>query len=125
MGPIHSGAMNAEIADTSVAPIQWYARTAVDDFLAAAAEKRSELEQQISEANTRIERANAAAGLHRLMAAMVLETQREVAEVRRAAELRAMEIVTASQRDAVPGPTVVAGRARHGRGRHRPLGRSA
>jgi cell division septum initiation protein DivIVA len=90
--------MNAEITDSgTAAPIQWYARSAVDDFLAQAAVRRTELEAAIAAANERAERARAALGLYRMMAAMLLETQRELQEMRRDAEAQAAEIVRGAE----------------------------
>lgn len=92
--------MNAEITDSGpAAPIQWYARSAVDDFVDKAATRRAELEAAIAAANERTERARAALGLYRMMAAMLLETQRELQEMRQAAEAEAAEIIRAAGHD--------------------------
>jgi hypothetical protein len=96
--------MTAEL--TNQAPetrIEWYARTEVDSFLEAAARQRAELEAQITQAQTRAERARTAAGLHRVMATMVLDTQRELAAVRAEAEAKARVIVQGTASSATNG----------------------
>jgi hypothetical protein len=94
------------------APIAGYSRSEVDDFLTAAAQERTRLEAAIADATTRASRARAALGMHRVMVAMLLETQRELSELRNDAERQAEEIITAAERDVVlaqgsaPGPRV-------------------
>jgi hypothetical protein len=82
-----------------------YDRAAVDAFLAAAAEERQKLETEIEQSNMRLARARTALGTHRVMVAMLLETQRELSVIRRDAERQAAEIIAAAEREmrAAPG----------------------
>ncbi len=85
---------------TGAASGQWYARSAVDEFLTAAAQERTRLEAVIADANRRADQARAAMGLHHMMAAMLLETHRTLTERRHAAEAEAAQIILASEREA-------------------------
>lgn len=85
---------------TGAATGQWYARSAVDEFLDAAAQERTRLEAVIADANRRADQARAAMGLHHMMAAMLLETHRTLTERRHAAEAEAAQIILASEREA-------------------------
>jgi hypothetical protein len=79
--------------------IHGYSRAEVDEFLAAAAIERERLEREIADARARISRARSALGMHRVMVAMMLETQRELSELRMSAERRAAEIVADAERE--------------------------
>jgi DivIVA protein len=81
-------------------PVRGYSRAEVDDFLAAAARERARLEAEIADANRRIRDARTAIGMHRVMVSMVLDAQRELSEMRRAAELEAERILSAAETDA-------------------------
>jgi hypothetical protein len=91
---------DASIAD----PGSGYSRAAVDDFLAAAAVERGRLEALIEEAEDREQQARAAIdshlGLHKVMIETLLETQRELGERRREAEVTAAGIIEAAEREA-------------------------
>jgi hypothetical protein len=78
----------------SQAAPEWYSRSTIDEFLSAAEVQRAELQARIAEANARAERARAATGLHRLMATMLLDTQRELSTIRRQAEAQAAELMS-------------------------------
>jgi ABC-type transporter Mla subunit MlaD len=80
-------------------PIHGYSRAEVDDFLSAAAAERARLEATIADANTRASRARSALGTHRVMVAMLLETQRELGQMRSDAEKEAEAIISAAERD--------------------------
>ncbi|NBP52300.1 MAG: hypothetical protein EBU70_14180 [Actinobacteria bacterium] len=72
---------------------QWYSRAAVDEFLAAADAERRRLEATIADARARLARATSAAGLQQTVVEMMLDAQREVADIRRAAELASAGIL--------------------------------
>jgi hypothetical protein len=78
--------------------ISGFDRTEVDQFLEAAQSERRRLEAEIAEAETRISRARSAIGMHRVMASMLLESQREFAELRQLAETEARQIAIAAER---------------------------
>ena len=80
-------------------PIHGYARSEVDDFLNAAAQERARLEATIADANTRAGRARSALGTHRVMVAMLLETQRELGQLRIDAETQAEMIIAEAERE--------------------------
>src|SRR5262245_61875997 len=77
-----------------------YARDAVEDFLAAADAEKDQLRLAIAESDARARRARASIGMHRVMVSMLLETQRDCAEMREEAELDAAEIVAAAEDEA-------------------------
>ena len=77
-----------------------YSRAEVDTFLQAAARERARFEADIADANRRIREARTAIGVHGVMVSMVLEAQRELAGIRRAAEVEADRIVSAAEADA-------------------------
>jgi hypothetical protein len=81
-------------------PIHGYPRAQVEEFLSAAAAERVRLESEIADANARIARARAAVGTHRVMVAMLLETQRELSETRRRAEQEAERILADAEIEA-------------------------
>lgn len=83
-----------------IPPIRWYSRAALDEFLSAAEREQTRLEATIAEAQVRLARANSAVGLHQTMIEMILEAQREVAEIRSAAEVRSGEIIAAGELEA-------------------------
>src|SRR5262245_24963791 len=80
--------------------VQGYTREAIDDFLAAADVERARLREVIAEAESRTQRARAALGVHRVMTAMLLEAQADVAERRRLAEEEAAAILRAADDEA-------------------------
>ena len=82
-------------------PIQGYSRADVDQFLAAAAEERIRLEATIDDLQSRISRARSAIGMHRVMVAMLLETQRELTDIRDSAAAEAEQIVREAEAEAV------------------------
>ena len=84
----------------AAAPTLGYDRAAVDDFLGAAAAERTKLEEQIERSHLRLARARTALGTHRVMVAMLLQTQRELSALRRDAERDAAEIIAAADREA-------------------------
>jgi hypothetical protein len=92
--------MEQDLINSGELPTLGYDRAAVEDFLRAAAEERVKLRQQIDSANLRLARARTALGTHRVMVAMLLETQRELSTMRRDAELQAAEIIGAAEREA-------------------------
>jgi cell division septum initiation protein DivIVA len=98
--PEVNGVTNAQ-SESSTA-IQGYSRAEVDEFLSAAASERQRLEREIADARGRIARARAALGMHRVMVAMMLETQRELGELRQNAERSAAAIVAAAERERSP-----------------------
>lgn len=77
--------------------VQGYARAAVEDFLEAADRERAQLRRSIDDASDRIAHANKASGMHRMMLTMLIDTGREIADVRAAADSRAAEIVLAAR----------------------------
>jgi hypothetical protein len=80
-------------------PTLGYDRAAVDAFLTAAGEERQKLEDEIKQSNLRLARARTALGTHRVMVAMLLETQRELSTIRRDAERQAAEIIATAERE--------------------------
>ena len=93
--------MDANVSnDASGAAIHGYSRAEVDDFLKAAAVERARLEAEIADARARAGRARSAIGMHRVMVSMLLETQRELTELRLDAEARAEQIVADAEREA-------------------------
>jgi hypothetical protein len=93
--------MDANVSnDASGAAIHGYSRAEVDDFLEAAAVERARLEVEIADARARAGRARSAIGMHRVMVSMLLETQRELTELRLDAEARAEQIVAEAEREA-------------------------
>jgi hypothetical protein len=92
--------MEAEpMQPVTATPIHGYSRAEVDDFLQAAAAERARLEATIADANGRASRARSALGTHRVMVAMLLETQRELGQLRTDAEQEAEAIIAAAERD--------------------------
>jgi hypothetical protein len=83
---------------------QWYSRAAVDEFLAAADAERQRLEAAIADAQARLARATSAAGLQQTVVEMMLDAQREVADIRRAAEVASAGILAPIS---PPGPRPV------------------
>jgi hypothetical protein len=81
-------------------PIRGYERSQVEEFFAAAAVERAKLEAEIADCNERINRARSAAGMHRVMVAMLLDAQRELSELRRNAESEARSILADAEREA-------------------------
>lgn len=77
-----------------------YSRQAVDEFIAAAAIEAERLEVLIADAAERTRRARAAIGTHRVMVAMVVETQLRLDELRRDAELESAAILERADREA-------------------------
>ena len=95
--------METPLGTAAAQPIRGYSRAEVDDFLDAAARERSRLETEIADADRRVREARSAIGMHRVMVAMVLDAQRELTEVRRAAEREADAIIAAAELDAQQG----------------------
>jgi hypothetical protein len=93
-------------------PVRAYSRSAIDEFLTAAAAERARLEAAIAEDEERTRCARAALGTHRVMVAMLIEAQRELDEIRTRAEAEAATILAGAGRPAVlldltqpePGP---------------------
>jgi cell division septum initiation protein DivIVA len=103
--------MQSDPAGNTLEPsVHAYKRDAVDDFLAAASAERERLQVTIAEAEARGRRARAAVGIHRVMVSMLLETQRELAELRAGAEAEAADIVAAAEDEA----RAIVRAARHG-----------
>lgn len=96
--------MDAELGSPSPAvdqvPAHGYPRDAVDEFLAAADAERARLEAVIREASGRAERARAPIGAQRLMMSMLLDTQRELSELRDSAATRAEKIIAEAEAQA-------------------------
>jgi hypothetical protein len=88
---------------------KWYSRTAVDEFHAAAAAERARLESVIADAGARLARAKAAVGLDRTMAEMLLDGQRQIEEIRRAAEVEAAAILAGAPAPGAAGGPVADG----------------
>jgi len=107
--------MEANVVNETVGTaVQGYSRAEVDDFLRAAASERARLESEISDARSRIGRARSAIGMHRVMVAMLLETQRELTEMRARADADADAILAQAERDAamiLAGTVPVRGRS--------------
>lgn len=80
-------------------PVKWYERGAVEEFLAAGADRRAQLEATLLDATERAERARISLGLHRMMVSMFVQAQHDLANVRSQAEHRAAEIILAAERD--------------------------
>jgi hypothetical protein len=94
--------MTGDAASTGLEPsVHAYARTAVDDFHAAAASEKDQLRRVIADAEARERRARASIGMHRVMVSMLLEAQREIADERGRAELEAADIVAAADAEAM------------------------
>jgi cell division septum initiation protein DivIVA len=92
--------MEAQVTtDAPSTPIQGYSRADVDQFLTAAAEERLRLETEVEELEGRISRARSAIGMHRVMVALLLETQRELTEIRDSASAEAERIVREAERE--------------------------
>jgi hypothetical protein len=93
--------MEANVVNDAVGTaVHGYSRAEVDEFLQAAAAERSRLESEIADARSRIGRARSAIGMHRVMVAMLLETQRELTEMRARADAEAEAILAQAERDA-------------------------
>jgi hypothetical protein len=90
----------SDASDASAGSLTAYPRTAVEDFLAAAAGERRRLEGALADADTRIRRARAAVGMHRVMASMLLQLQVELTERRATAEAEAEKILERAEREA-------------------------
>jgi hypothetical protein len=84
---------------------QWYSRAAVDAFLAAADDERRRLEATIADAQARLARAASAVGLQQTVVEMMLDAQREVADIRRSAEIASAGILVPTVRDSAGGAT--------------------
>lgn len=84
---------------------QWYSRTAVDAYLAAADDERRRLEATIADAQARLARAASAIGLQQTVVEMMLDVQREVADIRRSAEIASAGILVPTVRDSDAGAT--------------------
>ena len=81
-------------------PEQGYARELVEDFRVAARAERAKLQAKIAYEESRARRARATVGVYRVMVGMLLETQRELAELRGAAETTAAETGRAAEEKA-------------------------
>jgi len=81
-------------------PIKWYSRSALDEFRTTAASERARFEETIADAHARLARARAAVGLHQTMMDMLLGSQREIREIRRAAEVEAAAIIQRGEDEA-------------------------
>ena len=73
------------------AMVQGYPRAAIDDFLAAAARERRRLRDELAAASARVERANLALGMHRTMIAMLIDTGRDLQDLRHRTEVMAAQ----------------------------------
>jgi len=82
------------------AAIRWYSRSALDEYLVGAEAERIRLEAAIAEANERFARASAALGLHQTMMEMLLESQRDVREIRRRADAESARTIADAERAA-------------------------
>lgn len=80
------------------APIRWYSRPALDQYLTDARAERAGLQETIADASERLARANSAIGLHQTMMEMLLESQRDVREIRRAAEAESAQVIAEAER---------------------------
>jgi hypothetical protein len=81
-------------------PVHGYSRETVDEFVTAAATEEASLEAVIEEAEARTRKARAAIGTHRVMVAMLLETQHQLDDIRTAAESEAASIMAQAEREA-------------------------
>jgi len=86
------------------AAARWYSRAAFDEFNVAADAERARLEALIADASARLARADAAVGLNRTMAEMIVDSQRELQEIRRRAERTAAEILAGDAPAPAPAP---------------------
>jgi hypothetical protein len=73
-----------------------YSRAELDDYLSSVAQERARLEATITEHEERTRAARAALGTHRVMVAMILQSQREIDEIRARAEAEAAVIMASS-----------------------------
>jgi len=80
--------------------IRWYSRAAIDEYLAGAESERVRLQAQIADAGERLARASAALGLHQTMMEMLLESQRDIREIRQNAEAASARIIADAEREA-------------------------
>src|SRR5262245_50216810 len=95
-----SGPSPRSDGEQSPSPIRWYSRSALDEFLVAADAERSRLNGLIGGAHSRLARANSAIGLHQTMVEMLIDSQREIGEVRSKAEIEAAAIIARGQEEA-------------------------
>jgi cell division septum initiation protein DivIVA len=89
-------------------PIRWYARPAVDQFVATAAAERARLVAAIEDARRRVAGATATVGMHETMVSMLRDSQRELSALRRGAEEHAAAIMAEADAEA----TLILGHAR-------------
>jgi hypothetical protein len=68
----------------------------VDEFIRASEAEKQRLAAAIADDEDRSRRARAAIGMHNMMVSMLIETQRELEELRRDAERSAAEIISAA-----------------------------
>jgi cell division septum initiation protein DivIVA len=70
-----------------------YPRAEVEKFLDDVARERARLEAEIEDSTRRIKRAEATVSTHRVMVTMLMQTQRELAQIRRDGEREADRIL--------------------------------
>src|SRR5262245_43687656 len=88
--------MGEDVEAGGVEPMYAYPRATVDDFIRASELEKQRLSVAIEGDEDRARRARAAIGMHHMMVSMLIETQRELEEMRRDAERIAAEIIAAA-----------------------------
>jgi len=93
--------MDGSLPDAALGqPTNGYPRAEVEKFLHDVARERARLEAEIEDSTRRIKRAEAAVGTHRVMVTMLMQTQRELAQIRKAGEAEADRILQEAESQA-------------------------
>jgi hypothetical protein len=101
-----------EVEAAGLQPMYAYPRATVDEFVRASEVEKQRLRTSIEEDEHRARRARAAIGMHHMMVSMLIETQRDLEELRRDAERVAAQIIaTASEGTRSPWPAPSGGSA--------------
>jgi hypothetical protein len=88
--------MGDEVEPGGLEPMYAYPRATVDEFIRASEAEKQRLVAAIEHDEHRASRARAAIGMHHMMVSMLIETQRELDQMRRDAERLAAEIIAAA-----------------------------
>jgi hypothetical protein len=106
--------MGDDVEQGGLEPMYAYPRATVDEFIRASEAEKQRLTAAIEQDEHRASRARASIGMHHMMVSMLIETQRELDQMRRDAERLATEIISAAsnrRRDAHPDENAPAGRS--------------
>jgi hypothetical protein len=88
--------MGEDVEAGGLEPMYAYPRATVDEFIRASELEKQRLAAAIEDDEHRARRARAAIGMHHMMVSMLIETQRELEELRREAERIASDIIAAA-----------------------------